>query len=59
MVQAVKFNSSILFEIETINGVKFIKKADKEATKRAGKTIYVLKPPDEIINSDKPVIYPK
>lgn len=57
MIQAVKFNNKILFEVETINGVKFLKKVDKIASKRAGKPVYVLKPLAEITDSDKPIIH--
>lgn len=56
MIQKVRFQNKILFEIETINGVKFIKKEDKEATRKAGKPVYFLKSIDEIMQCDKEVI---
>ena len=59
MGKKIKFDNKVLFELETINGEEFLVKEDREATKRAGRLIYVMKPLNEIIKSDKPVIYLK
>ena len=56
MAQKVRFNNKILFEIETINGIKYLKKEDKEASRRAGIAVFVRKPLNEIFSSDKEVI---
>ena len=56
MIQPVHFDGRILFEIETINGVKFLKKEDKKASKRAGEPVYIIEPFTKILNSDKPNI---
>ncbi|MDO7786106.1 hypothetical protein [Desulforamulus aquiferis] len=56
MIQKVRVQNKILFEIETIDGIKYFKKEDKEASKRAGKPVYIRRPIDEIFNSDKEVI---
>ncbi len=59
MVQAVKFDNKILFEIETIDGVKYLKKQDKIASRRAGKPVFARIPLAEILQSDKETIHIK
>ena len=56
MVQKIRFQNKILFEIETINGIKFIKKKDIEASKKAGKPVFCIMAIDEILKGDKEVI---
>lgn len=56
MIQKVRFRNKILFEIETINGIKFIKKEDREASKKEGKIVYRIMAIDEILRGDKEVI---
>ncbi len=57
MGKKVKFDDKVLFELETINGEEFLKKHDKDASKKVGKPVYVMKPLNEILNSEKPIIY--
>ncbi len=56
MIQKVRFQNKILFEIETIDGVKYLKKEDKGTSKKVGKTVYIRKPVEEIFNCNKKVI---
>ncbi|MCL5058705.1 MAG: hypothetical protein M1130_12090 [Actinobacteria bacterium] len=56
MIQKVRFQNKVLFEIETINGNKYLKKEDKEASRRAGTVVYARMPVGELLNSDKKVI---
>ncbi|MBT9147879.1 MAG: hypothetical protein DDT32_01646 [Syntrophomonadaceae bacterium] len=59
MIQPVKLGKKTLFEIETIDGKKYLKKKDKEVSKLVGKPVYVTKSFDEILSSRRPVIYLK
>lgn len=56
MSKKIRFKSKILFEIEIINGIKYIKKEDKDASKLAGRPVFCIKPLDDILNSEKEVI---
>jgi len=56
VIQKIRFRNKVLFEIETLNGIKYIKKEDKEASRRAGIAVFVRTPLSEIMNSDKEVI---
>lgn len=56
MTQKVRFQNKVLFEIETIDGSKYLKKEDKEASRRAGISVYVRVPMGELLNSEKEVI---
>lgn len=59
MGKKIKFGNKILFEIETINGEEFLVKHDKDATKQAGRPVFVRKPFAEIMKSNQPVIHLK
>ena len=57
MKQKIMLNNKILFELETVNGQKFLKKENKKASKMVGEPIFVRIPLDNILNSHNHVIY--
>lgn len=56
MIQRVRVRNKVLFEIETKGGIKYLLKEDRDASRLAGKPVYIRKPLNEILNSNKEVI---